>query len=614
VKPLFVSALITGLLTCPMLRATPVIANVYARKSLSLDGAWNTIVDPYESGYLDYRLQPFDEHEPPSGGFFLDRKQEVPSELIEYNFDTSPVLQVPGDWNSQDEKLFYYEGTVWYRRKFDRPASAADHRQFLYFGAANYEAEVYLNGRKLGKHIGGFTPFQFEVTGRLKDQGNSLVVRVNNQRRPEGVPTVNTDWWNYGGLTRDVFLVDVPPTFVSDYYLQLKPGGETHVAGYVRLDGASPALPVRVEIPELGISVEAVADGGGLASFDFALPGAVLWSPEHPRLYDVVVSAAGDSVSERIGFRTITTRGADVLLNGRPIFLRGISLHDENPLHGRRNTSVADARLELGWAKELGCNYLRLAHYPHNEHMAREADALGLLLWEEVPVYWTIHWDNPSTLENARDQLAGLIGRDKNRASVVIWSVGNETPISPPRTAFMSNLIALARQLDPTRLVSAAMEIHPDPADFNRKIVDDPLSELTDIVSFNEYIGWYVGLPDDCAKVQWVVKARKPVFISEFGADCLQGYHADRLTRYSEEYQADLYRKTIPMLQRIPQLRGMTPWILCDFRSPKRPLPHFEDGWNRKGLIGSNGERKEAFYVLQQFYAAKAAEAKSASQ
>jgi beta-glucuronidase len=589
-----------------MLRASPVLSNVYARSSLSLDGGWHAIVDPYDNGYLDYRLQPYDAQENPTGGYFLDRKPATPSDLVEYDFDTAPVLQVPGDWNSQDEKLFYYEGTVWYRRKFDRPAAPADHRQFLYFGAANYEAEVYLNGRKLGRHVGGFTPFQFEVTGKLRDVGNSLVVRVNSQRRPEAVPTVNTDWWNYGGLTRDVLLVDVPGAFIRDYFLQLKPGAGTRVAGYVQLDGAAPGTPVRVEIPELGVSKEAEAGGAGLASFDFDLPGAVLWSPDHPKLYNVVVSAAGDSVAEKIGFRTITTRGTDVLLNGRPLFFRGISLHDENPLRGGRTTSAEDARLLLGWAKALGCNYLRLAHYPHNEHMAREADEMGLLLWEEIPVYWTIHWEDPSTLANAREQLEGLIERDKNRASVAIWSVGNETPVTPARTVFLSQLIARARHLDPTRLISAAMEIRPDPSDANRKIVDDPLAEHTDIVSFNEYVGWYAGLPDDCAKVQWVVKARKPVFISEFGGDALQGFHADSLTRFSEEYQADLYRKTLPMLERIPQLRGMSPWILCDFRSPRRPLANIQDGWNRKGLIGSNGKRKEAFAVLQQFYAEKA--------
>ena len=607
-KPLLVLLLAAPCAGTPELLATEsVIANPYARTALSLDGAWKTIVDPYDSGYLDYRLQPYDAQERPSGGYFLDRSPAAPSDLVEYSFDRSPELRVPGDWNSQSEKLLYYEGTIWYRRTFDRPRSAQGHRQFLYFGAANYEAEVYLNGRKLGRHIGGFTPFEFEVTGRLRETGNSLVVRVNNQRRPEGVPTVNTDWWNYGGLTRDVLLLDAPATFIRDYFVQLNPGTSGRVSGYVQLDGAASAVPVRIEIGELGVSAEGVADGGGHAAFDFAVPRAELWAPEKPRRYTVSISAAGDRVEEKIGFRTIAARGSDLLLNGKPVFLRGISLHEENPLCGARATSPEEARLLLGWAKELGCNYLRLAHYPHNENLARVADEMGLLLWEEIPVYWTIHWSDPATLANARGQLADLIERDHNRASVVIWSVGNETPVSAERTAFMRQLIARARELDPTRLVSAAMEVRTDPSDPNRKIVEDPLAEFTDVVSFNEYVGWYVGLPDDCPKIRWVVNYDKPVLISEFGGDALQGFHATRLTRFSEEFQTDLYRQTLPMLKRIPQLRGMSPWILCDFRSPRRPLPGIQDGWNRKGLIGSNGKRKEAFFVLQEFYRAKAA-------
>ena len=611
-KPLLASALIAGSLACPALRAAPAITNVTARASVSLNGDWRAIVDPYDNGYLDYRLQPYDAQEKPTGGYFLDRHPSDPSDLVEYDFDTSQVLQVPGDWNTQDEKLFYYEGTVWYRRTFNRPHAGPGHRQFLHFGGANYETEVYLNGRKLGSHIGGFTPFEFEVTGRLRDSDNSLVVRVNNRRRPEGVPTVNTDWWNYGGITRDVLLVDVPGTFVRDYFLQIKPGSEDRVAGFVQLDGPVPAASVRVEIPELGVSAEAAPGESGLAAFDFALPGAVLWTPENPRLYKVVVSAAGDRVTERIGFRTLSTRGSEILLNGRPVFLRGVSLHEEDPLRGARIRTPAEDRMLLGWARELGCNYVRLAHYAHNEAMAREADEMGLLLWEELPVYWTIHWDDPSTLANARNQLTEMIGRDRNRASVAFWSVGNETPVSPSRTAFMSQLIGLARELDPTRLVTAAMEVRTDPADPHLKIVDDPLASLTDIVSFNEYVGWYAGLPDDCAKIKWVVPYSKPVIISEFGADALQGFHATRLTRFSEEFQADVYRETLPMLERIPQLRGMSPWILCDFRSPRRPLAGIQDGWNRKGLIGSNGVRKEAFFVLQKYYAGKAAAGRAA--
>jgi beta-glucuronidase len=583
--------------------------NAYSRSGLDLDGKWNVIVDPYENGYFDYRHQPFDASANPTGGYFLDRKPKDKSDLVEYDFDTSPTLDVPGDWNSQDPRLFYYEGTVWYRKKFDYSAAAAGNRLFLYFGAANYQADVYLNGRKLGRHVGGFTPFEYEVTGLVEAKGNSLVVRVDNQRRLDAVPTVNTDWWNYGGLTRDVRLIETPGAFVRDYRMQLKKGSRDVIEASVQLDGAAPHQHVVFAIPEAKLTAEADTDDSGVARAEITAPGLELWSPEHPKLYTVTASVAADRISDRIGFRTIEVRGTDILLNGRPVFLRGVSLHEENPLRGGRAYSEADARQLLGWAKELGCNFLRLAHYPHNEHMARVADEMGMMLWEEVPVYWTIQWDNPSTLQNARAQLTDLIVRDRSRASVIVWSVANETPISEPRTRFLKALVDTARALDGSRLVSAAMEIHPDPADNNHRIVDDPFGEYTDLLSFNEYVGWYDGVPDKLAKITWSFRYNKPVVISEFGGDALQGYHADKLTRFSEEFQADLYAKTLAMLSRIPQWRGATPWILCDFRSPRRPLPHFQDGWNRKGLIGSNGKKKEAFFVLKSFYEEKAAAA-----
>jgi beta-glucuronidase len=593
----------------PALRADPALDHVYARSSVSLNGKWRIIIDPYENGYYDYRHVPYDAAEKPTGGYFLDKQPKDKTELLEYNFDTSPTLTVPGDWNSQDAHLLYYEGTVWYRRRFNAQKSAPDSRLFLYFGAANYRADVYLNGKKLGTHIGGFTPFSYEVTALVKDSDNSLVVRVDNTRHADAVPTVNTDWWNYGGLTRDVMLVETPATFISRHRLQLKKGTTDRIEADIQLDGSKKQQRINVALGDTTIAIEVETDASGAAHFEISAAGLTLWSPENPKLYRATVTAETDRLTDKIGFRTIETRGSEILLNGRPVFLRGISIHEENPLRGGRAYSPEDARLLLGWAKELGCNFARLAHYPHNEHMARIADEIGVLLWEEVPVYWTISWKNPDTLANARTQLTDLITRDYNRASVVVWSVANETPVSEDRTRFLRTLVETARAADHTRLVSAAMEVRADPADATHKIVDDPFGEFTDLLSFNEYVGWYDGGPDKIGRVHWTIKYDKPVFISEFGADALQGMHADALTRFSEEYQADLYRRTIAMLEKIPQWRGTTPWILCDFRSPRRPLPAVQDGWNRKGLIGENGTKKMAFGVLREFYDRKAAEA-----
>ena len=582
-------------------RAAP--ANAFLRPGLDLNGQWHRIVDPYDTGYLDYRLQPYDAAAQPSGGFFLDRRPQAETDLIEYSFDASPTLAVPGDWNSQEERLLYYEGTVWYRRRFEYTPASPNSRLFLCFGAANYEADVYLNGSKLGRHVGGFTPFAFEATTWLKSGDNSLVVRVNNRRQREGVPTIMTDWWNYGGLTRDVRLVEAPATFIADCAVRLASGARDRIAVRVRLDGTQPGQKITIAVPELSLTAGTTTGADGVAALELAAPGLVLWSTDHPKLYTVTVAAETERLTDEIGFRTIAVRGRDILLNGEPVFLRGICLHEENPLRGGRAFSLADANQLLGWARELNCNFLRLAHYPHNEHMARLADKLGLLLWEEIPVYWAITWDNPDTLANARAQLAGLIGRDQNRASVIIWSVANETPVSEVRTRFLRTLIDDARTLDGSRLVSAAMEVRTDPADGNHKIVDDPLGEFTDLQSFNEYVGWYDGLPEKINRIRWTITRDKPVIISEFGADAVQGMHARVTTRFSEEFQEQVYRLTLPMLDKIPQFRGCTPWILCDFRSPRRVLPKIQDGWNRKGLIGENGLKKKAFDVLKAYYA-----------
>ena len=603
---------IGSLLAVAGVRSETVIADVFARQPTSLNGKWNVIVDPYDTGYFDYRRQPYDADEKITGGYALD-KQAKGSELIEYNFDTSPTLNVPGDWNSQDDKLFYYEGSVWYRRKFDAPKSAPDHRLFVYFGAANYEADVYLNGHKLGKHIGGFTPFAYEITKLAKAKDNSLVVRVNNSRHAEDVPTVNTDWWNYGGLTRDVLLVETPATFVSNFRTRLKPGTTNTIEATVQLDGANKTQKVKIDFPSLKIAAEMTGDKDGIARFELAAPNLALWSPENPVLNDVEISSGADELKDRVGFRSITTSGEDILLNSKKVFLRGVCIHEEMATEGRRAWSEADARKLLGQAKELGCNFVRLAHYPHNEHMARVADELGILCWEETPVYWTIQWTNAATLANAKKQLADLISRDQNRASVIVWSVANETPVSKPRTKFLKALVDEARELDGTRLVSAAMEVHsgtmenhPGEKPETHKIVDDPFGEYTDLCSFNQYTGWYDGTLEKIDHTTWSIKYNKPVIISEFGADAKQGLHGDMMTRFTEEYQAELYRRSLPMLEQIPGFSGCTPWILFDFRSPRRPLPDIEDGWNIKGLIGHDGEKKIAYDVLKNFYAKKA--------
>jgi beta-glucuronidase len=578
-------------------QVAPLVANINARQTTSLDGQWQAIVDPYDVGAFDYRAQPLKDNH----AFYKNYKPQSESELVEYDFDTSGQLHVPGDWNTQRESLLFYEGSIWYKRSFDY-AKSPKNRLFLHFGACNYLAAVYLNGEELGEHEGGFTPFDFEITDRVRAKGNFLVLRINDTRGKEQVPTVNTDWWNYGGITRPVTLLEVPGTFVQDYFIQLEKGSTHQIKGWLQLNGLQLQQKVTIRIPEAGLSKTIQTDSKGRAEFSFGA-GLMLWSPENPKLYTVEFASETDQVTDRIGFRSIEVRGTEILLNGKPVFLRGISIHEEAPTRPGRAWSDDDARTLLTWAKELGCNFVRLAHYPHNEAMLRMADQMGLLVWAEVPVYWTIQWDNPPTLHNAENQLKEMIARDHNRAALIIYSVANETPISEARNRFLRQLIRDAHSADSTRLVSAALQAH-EVVEGNRITIhiNDPIAGDLDVLGNNEYIGWYVRRPEDADAIDWISEYGKPLIMSEFGGDALFGYHGEASTRWTEEYQENLYEHQIAMLKHIPFLRGTTPWILKDFRSPRRTLPRLQDYFNRKGLISDHGEKKKAFFVLQKFY------------
>lgn len=580
------------------------ISNVYNRQTTSLNGSWKYIVDPYENGYYNYRYEPFDQQEAPwSSAFFLNSKPKSPSELLEYDFDGMDDLNVPGDWNSQKQELLYYEGTLWYKKSFDFTPSRQTGRVFVYFEASNYKTEVYLNGRKLGTHIGGFTPFNFEITDIVKAKDNFLIVKVDNKRLKEGVPTLNTDWWNYGGLTREVKLVETASNFVQDYFIQLSPENENIIKGYITLNGKNVGgEKVQVSIPELDIKKELLTDDTGSVSFEITADNINYWSIDDPVLYDVTIRVKEEEITDQIGFRTIHTKGSQILLNDQPVYLKGISIHEESPLRDGRGYSEEDAEQLLQWAQELGCNYVRLAHYPHNEHMVRLADKKGILVWEENPVYWTISWDNEDTYKNAENQLSELIERDKNRASVIIWSMANETPNVPARNEFLSKLTKFAKAKDNTRLISAALEQKDYQGNSSIRTIDDPFAEMVDVLSFNQYIGWYDGLPEKCERITWVIEQDKPVLISEFGAGAKQGLYGDKNARWTEEFQEHLYIKTLEMIGKVEKIQGISPWVLVDFRSPRRMLPKIQDGWNRKGLIADDGQKKKAFFILQEFY------------
>lgn len=589
---------------CSLLAQDNFITNIDNRTTQSLNGKWKYVMDQYETGSIGF------------SPLYRNDKPKDKSDRVEYSFDYAQSLWVPGSWNSQKDELYYYEGSIWYRKTFDFKPKLKNSRVFIYVGAANYMTTYTFNGKRLGRHEGGFTPFSFEVTDLIKEKENFVILGVSNRRESHYIPGKVTDWYNHGGITRDVYLVEVPQTYIDDYFIYLDKASfkskKKTIQGNIKITGNKLPKYATISIPELKLTKKVALDEQGQASFTLETSKLSLWSPENPKLYNVKLAAGEDVINDKIGFRVIDTKGKEILLNGEPIFLRGISIHDENPIRADRAHSMDDARLLLEWTKELGCNFARLAHYPHQENIVRLADEMGMLLWEELPLYWGIDWKNKKVLENAKRQYSEIIRRDKNRASSIIWSIANETGPNRARNEFLTAVARHVKAEDPTRLLSAAckkdlaVDGHPD----NEYLVSDPIGKELDIISFNEYLGWYGGSPLECRKKTFIIDYDKPVIISEFGGGAIAGFHADSLTRWSEEYQEFMYRENIDMFERVPGLSGMTPWILVDFMTPLRQLPNVQDGWNRKGLVSETGAKKKAFFVLKNYYKKKEIEYK----
>jgi beta-glucuronidase len=564
------------------------MANVEGRDCIGLNGKWQVIIDPYSNG--DWM------------GIWKDKKATGKTDFIEYAFNEKTTLNVPGDYNSQLPELSYYENTMWYKKTFDYHPK--NKRLFLHFGAVNYKSDVYLNNQKLGSHEGGFTPFQFEITNLVKKGSNSIIVRVNDARLKDAIPALGYDWFNYGGITRDVNLIETPTNFIEDYFIQLQKGSLDKIVGWVKIEGETNSQKVHIQIPELKIDKLVTTAANGKADFSFPIK-CQLWSPETPRLYKVKLVAETDTLSDEIGFRNIEVKGTDIILNGRPIFLKGVNFHEEIPQRKARAYSESDALQLITSAKELGCNFIRTAHYPQNEHTVRLAEKMGLMIWEEIPVWQQIAFGDTSVPPKINTMLEEMVKRDKNRCAIIIWSMSNETSPGKARDSVLTNVVQHCRSLDSTRLVSSAFSHLKYSKD--SLIINDALGQYLDVLAVNEYLGWYVPWHTKGGEMVFKSNFNKPLIMTEFGAEALYGNHgsADTASSWSEEYQEQVYKDQIKMFGNISFLRGTCPWILYDFRAPGRMHPVFQNGWNRKGLLSEQGFKKKAWYVMKNFYSGK---------
>lgn len=551
------------------------------RKKESLNGHWHYAVDQYDTCI---RAKWYEEKYYDEGGNSLP---------VDFSFDEWELMTLPCCWNTFSDLYKLYDGSMIFTRKFLYAKQQEDERVILKIGAANYLCRVFLNKQYIGMHRGGSTPCYFDLTDFLEHE-NRIILQVDNTRRNNQVPALDTDWFNYGGIYRDIELIRVPRVHVKEFRIALEPDGSfKKIRVFVRMS-ESVAQTAVLNIHELGIRKEiAIRDGQGELVFE-AEPE--LWSPENPKLYDVELTCGEDHVSDRVGFREIRVKGMDIVLNGKPVFLHGISCHEDSVLNGKGLND--EERIEnIRIAKELGCNFMRVAHYPHHERMAQLADELGILLWEEIPVYWNIRFDLEDTYQDAENQLKELIRRDYNRASVIIWSVGNENEDTDSRLQFMGRLAECAHEMDPTRAVSAACLVN-----FRKNAIEDRLEQYLDIIGLNEYCGWYTADLKTLPELFANSRPEKPVIITEFGADAYAGLHGTITDKGTEECQAFVYEKQIETIRHISYVKGMTPWILYDFRCPRRTSVN-QRYYNTKGLLSADKKyRKPAFYVLQQFY------------
>ena len=581
-------------------RISPITASALVqpmgRKTVSLDGEWNFAPDVFD---MCFRKKIFQEVRTDDHG------REVPTD---YDFSNWEKIPVPSCWNTVRPEYTYFEGTGIYFRTFDDPRTEQNGRVLLCFEGAADECRLFLNGKYIGRHVGGFTPFAADITDEILPKGNRLVVTVNNERKMGGVPDRNYDWWNYGGIFRSVFLLPLPDTYLKTMHCHLVPDGTgVNIHADFALNRPDAALPsLHFSIPELSVELDIPIGTDGTASVDFsARPD--LWSPEHPKCYRILASAGKDRVSEETGFREIRAEGDRILLNGKEIFLRGVCCHEESNLNGR-TLSPTEREEMMRTAKELGCNVMRLTHYPHDEASVRLADHMGMLLWEEIPVYWALRFDQKETYENAENQLRELIARDYNHPSVILWGIGNENPDTDARYRFMSRLAAMCRKQDPTRLVTAACLV-----DIDEKRVKDRLADCIDVVGMNEYYGWYYRDYDILQEIldRTLPVLQKPLVISETGAAADAGDFGGDEDLFTENHQKKVLQEQIRIAGN--RVNGMFPWILFDFRSGQRLHPK-QGGYNRKGLVAEDHKtRKLAFDVVRAFYLQRAKEETNAA-
>lgn len=593
----------------------------YKRNEFDLNGIWKFNPDPYQR----CRQQKWWEKEGDNSSFF-------PCFNMAGMWDTN----VPSTWKCEFEELKWYDGHANYARDFELDEVPENMEAFLCFDGVTYRSEIYLNGEHVGNHEWGYSPFQYRVTDLIKKQ-NRVFVLVDNFMREDRVPGIRCDWNNDGGITGGVKLIFVPKIFIENFRTETKIDGDEAVIT-VEVFLKSFAYPeaeekVTFAIPELGIEKEIIAKQGENATCEIRikLSDIELWNQENPKLYETVLKTQYETITDEIGYREIRTEGFKILLNGKELRLYGVAVHSEFPETGRAATEEG-IQLMLAKARELGCNFLRCAHYPYADIFARAMDKAGMLWWEEVPVYWLPKVHTEPQLSLALGMLHEAIVRDWNRAALIFWSVSNECAgdgsgkcksLEDGNYPYWVKACKMVRELDPGRLISSADSAHrhtvntkwnPDAGDaFDNNIHNqqwspghpDAFYDLMDVLGGNLYVSHPGDNPAATEKyVEMLRKYNKPLMITEFGSmsttdDDPAGKNSADLGHPKRHEK--ILREAYQAYQKAPEIVGYVPWSLMDVRVPMHWRWYNRgSGTFAYGLLDNNYKKKYVFDVVKE--------------
>ncbi|WP_407885465.1 beta-glucuronidase [Levilactobacillus sp. N40-8-2] len=546
---------------------------------------------------------------------------------------TTDVMAVPASFNDQtaNPELRDHSGYFWYERNFTVPAALMDQRLSLRFGSATHEAWVFVNGTAVGHHKGGFTPFELPINDAVQAGTNRLTVKISNLLDHSTLPVgnytetkdadgnivahvdENFDFFNYAGLHRNVNLMATPWNRVEDIVVTPKVDLSNHSADIAVTVKTTATATVKVTLLDEAEKIVATATG---ATNTIHLDHIHLWQPLHAYLYQTRVEILDgntilDSYTEPFGIRTVAIKSGKFLINGEPFYFKGFGKHEDSYVNGRGMNEAVNV-LDLNLLKKMGANSFRTSHYPYSEEMMRLCDREGIVVIDEVPAVGLMpdfnfdvssafkdtenpFWSTVKTQEAHEQALKEMIGRDKNHASVVIWSIANEpATFLPGAHDYFKPLFDLARNLDPQDRPCTYINIMMSTPD------RDNCSDLADLLTLNRYYGWYLQTGDlktaaaaeEAELRTWQEKwPDKPIMFTEFGADTVAGVHSAYNEPFSEEYQVAYYDMNAQIFDKIDNFVGEQLWNFADFQT-KFGINRVQG--NKKGIFTRSREPKAA--------------------